>query len=212
MQITCSSVYFFFYFFCKQRTCTSFCVKGKTLCNCLCSFFVTLSGNSVIYKKEIFYSGLFFSRISRSKEEFPNENYNLFFVWILLKQTLSSRQKSIYTVKIPTSEQITFAAVLYFGQVFVFCRLINKSTLEWFLTKLVYTNTLTRSTNSCSRNQPTLCFWLARDNRQMPITEQFVYQTDKSSNRRRSLKNTVCKNSQYSLENAYVKYLLLSFK
>ena len=29
-------------------------------------------------------------------------------------------------------DQIAFAAVVYFGQVFGFCRLINKSVLKWF--------------------------------------------------------------------------------
>ena len=50
-----------------------------------------------------------------------------------LKETLNSGQKPVYTFKTKTTEQIAFAAVLYFGQVFVFCRLINKSVLEWFL-------------------------------------------------------------------------------
>ena len=46
---------------------------------------------------------------------------------------LSSGRKPVYTVKILISGHIAFAAVLYFGQVFVFCRLINKSVLELFL-------------------------------------------------------------------------------
>ena len=33
----------------------------------------------------------------------------------------------------PNAKQIAFAAVLYYGQVFVFSRLINKSVSEWFL-------------------------------------------------------------------------------
>ena len=37
------------------------------------------------------------------------------------------------TVKILIPDQIAFAAVVYFGQVFGFCRLINKSVLKWFL-------------------------------------------------------------------------------
>ena len=36
-------------------------------------------------------------------------------------------------VKVLVSDQIAFAAVVYFGQVFGFCRLINKSVLKWFL-------------------------------------------------------------------------------
>ena len=38
-------------------------------------------------------------------------------------------KKPVYTVKILVSEQIAFAAVFFFGQVFVFCRLINKSAV-----------------------------------------------------------------------------------
>ena len=37
------------------------------------------------------------------------------------------------SVKILILDQRTFAVVVYFGQVFRFCRLINKSVLEWFL-------------------------------------------------------------------------------
>ena len=37
------------------------------------------------------------------------------------------------TVKILIPDQIAFAAVVYFGQVFGFCRLISKSVLKWFL-------------------------------------------------------------------------------
>ena len=37
------------------------------------------------------------------------------------------------TAKTLILDQITFAAVVCFGQVFRFCRLINKSVLEWFL-------------------------------------------------------------------------------
>ena len=51
----------------------------------------------------------------------------------------------VKTVKIIISDQIAFVAVVYFGQVFGFCRLINKSVLKWFLlimvsTKMVSTN------------------------------------------------------------------------
>ena len=61
------------------------------------------------------------------------DKYRDLFICISLKQTLSSGHKAVYTVKILISEQIAFAARLYFAQVFVFCRLINKSVLEWFL-------------------------------------------------------------------------------
>ena len=55
------------------------------------------------------------------------------FIFISLKWTLTSGQKPVYTVKVLISEQIALAAVLYFGQVFALCRLINKSVLEQFL-------------------------------------------------------------------------------
>ena len=55
------------------------------------------------------------------------------FIGTSLKWTISSGKKPAYTVKILISEQIPFTAVLYFGQVFVFCRLINKSVLVLFL-------------------------------------------------------------------------------
>ena len=61
------------------------------------------------------------------------DKYSHLFICISLKETLNSGQKPVYTFKTKTTEQIAFAAVLYFGQVFVFCRLINKSVLEWFL-------------------------------------------------------------------------------
>ena len=63
--------------------------------------------------------------------------------WNLLVKKLKSLKFSwwphlhyyspVYNVKILIPEQIAFTAVLYFGQLFVFCRFINKSVLEWFL-------------------------------------------------------------------------------
>ena len=61
------------------------------------------------------------------------DEYSHLFICISLKWALSSGQEPVYTVKILVSEQIAVAAVLYFGQVFVFCRLINKNVLELFL-------------------------------------------------------------------------------
>ena len=61
------------------------------------------------------------------------DKYRHLFIWISLKWILSSGQKPVYTVKILLSEQIVFTAALYFGQVFVFCKLINESELEWCL-------------------------------------------------------------------------------
>ena len=61
------------------------------------------------------------------------DKYRHLFIFISLKSKLSSTEKRVYTVKILVSEKTAFAAVLYFGQVFVFCRLNNKSVLRWFL-------------------------------------------------------------------------------
>ena len=71
--------------------------------------------------------------------------------------------------------------MFYFEQAFVFCMLINKNVLEWFLLKVFKELTLLRSTNLFSRNHPKLYFRLIREGRQMPNTEQLLYQTDKSS-------------------------------
>ena len=60
------------------------------------------------------------------------------------------------------SEQIALAAITYFEQVFVFCRLMNKNMLEWFLLIMCIEHTLSRSTNLLSRNHPTLCFLIKR--------------------------------------------------
>ena len=74
-----------------------------------------------------------------------------------LKQTLRSEQKPVYS-DMAISEEISLAAIFYFGQVFIFCRLINKNVLECFLLIMCKEHTLTRSTNLLSRNHPTLCF------------------------------------------------------
>ena len=62
------------------------------------------------------------------------------------------------SIKIVVSDQIALADVLYFRKIFVFCRLINKNELEWFLLKIRKERTLKRSTNRFSRNHPALCF------------------------------------------------------
>ena len=86
------------------------------------------------------------------------------------------------------SKQIVFAAMFYFEQAFVFCILINKNVLEWFLPKICKEYTLPTSVNLLSRNHPT------REGRQMPNTEQLLYQTEKNSHRRCSIKKAVLKN------------------
>ena len=86
------------------------------------------------YKKELFRANSFLEQVAtKGINIIRRDKYNHVFVCLSLKYTLSSGQKPVYTVKILISEQLAFAAVVYFGQVFVFCRLINKSVLEWFL-------------------------------------------------------------------------------
>ena len=50
-------------------------------------------------------------------------------ICITLKETLSSGQKPVYNTKIVTSEQITFDAVVYFGQVFWLCQINKKKRI-----------------------------------------------------------------------------------
>ena len=56
-------------------------------------------------------------------------------------------------LKILISEQTVLAVTLYFEQVFVFCILINKNVLEWFLQIICKEHTPTRSANLFIRNQ-----------------------------------------------------------
>ena len=136
------------------------CVKRITLCNCLCSssspssrFSASLIRNIekfgannyftdhrtantiqlfVSIKMKFFGSILFQKKLQQ--KGIPQrllDKYSHLFICISLKQTLGNGQKPVYNVKILISKQIALAAVLYFGQ--VFCRLINKSVMEWFL-------------------------------------------------------------------------------
>ena len=50
-----------------------------------------------------------------------------------------------------------------------------------------------RSRNRLSGNNPTLCFCFRREGWQMPNTEQLLYQTDKTSHWRCSIKKAVIK-------------------
>ena len=84
--------------------------------------------------------------------------------------------------------------MFYFKQVFVFCMLINKSVLEWFSLIVCKEHTLYRSTNLFSRKHPKLYFWSIREGQHMTNTEQLLYQSDKSSHRRCSIKKAVVKN------------------
>ena len=73
-------------------------------------------------------------------------------------------------------------------------------------------NTLNRSKNLFSRNHLTLHFRLRREGRQLPITEQLLYQTEKSSHCRFSIKTLFLKNLQYSRENTYEIFKITYFE
>ena len=135
-------------------------MKHITFCICVCSFSPSFHISASLLKKyeriqskKVFYHqtanaiqlfvpmkrnffGSLLFQIKLQQRGIPQrllDKYSHLFLSISLKLTLSSGQKPVYIVKILISEQIAFAAVLYFEQVFVFCRLINKSVLEWFL-------------------------------------------------------------------------------
>ena len=62
------------------------------------------------------------------------------------------------TVKSLISEEIAHATMSYFEQVFIFCMLIEKNVLKWFLLIACKEHILVRSANLISRNHPKLCF------------------------------------------------------
>ena len=145
----------------KKWTVLFYCVyvKRETLCNWLCSSSsrdsASLIGNIgefgakfyftdhrtakiiqlfVPIKRKLFGPSLFQSKSQRRGIlQRLLDKYSHLFICTSLKQTLRNGQKPVYTVKILTSEQIAFVAVLYFGQDFVFCRFFNENVLEWFL-------------------------------------------------------------------------------
>ena len=93
----------------------------------------------------------------------------VYSICILLRQTLSSGQKPVWSdMTIPG--QIALPAIFYFGQVFVFHKLINKKVLQWFLLIMCKEHSLGISKNLLSRNHPALCGCLRREGRQMPNT------------------------------------------
>ena len=73
-------------------------------------------------------------------------------------------------------------------------------------------NTLNRSTNLFSRNHLTLHFRLRREGRQLPNTEQLLYQTEKSSHWRFSIKTLFLKILQYSRENTCQIFKITCFE
>ena len=54
-------------------------------------------------------------------------------VWAMVHEILATEISKKKTVKIIILDQRAFAAVVYFGQVFRFCTLVNKCVLEWVL-------------------------------------------------------------------------------
>ena len=58
------------------------------------------------------------------------------------------------------SEQIALAETFCFVQVFVFCWLIKKNVLEWFLPVMCKEQALSRSTKLLSRNMVFRNTWL----------------------------------------------------
>ena len=90
-------------------------------------------------------------------------------------ETKISGQKPVLTVKVLISQQLVLATMFYFEQGFVFCRLINKNVLEWFLLIIICKeHTLSTYTNLLCRNHPTLCFLIKREDRQMFNTYQLL--------------------------------------
>ena len=70
------------------------------------------------------------------------------------------------------SEQIALAAIYYFGQAFVFCRLINKKVLKCFLLIMCKEHTLSRSTKF--RTHSTSRFWLRTEGHQKSIPNHLI--------------------------------------
>ena len=90
------------------------------------------------------------------------------------------------------SEQIALAAVLYFGQVFIFCRWINKNVLEPFLL-IIYRTHIAFLINK--RRSADALYWT------------LTLSKWKSSHLRFSIKTLFLKIFQYSQGNTCVKFL-----
>ena len=135
---------------CSPWTSCCVCVKRITLCNCLCSsscfsagliwnigefgaknyFTDYWTGNTIQWfvpiEMKLFWFILFQNKLQRRVIPYRLlDKYSHLFICTVLKETLNSGQKPVYTFKTKTSEAIAFAAFFYFGQVFVFCRLIK---------------------------------------------------------------------------------------
>ena len=76
------------------------------------------------------------------------------------------------------SEQGALTAILYFGQVFVFCELINRNVYKWFPLMMYREHTLSRFINLLNRNHPALCFWWIRGGQQIPNIISFMIRSN----------------------------------
>ena len=77
---------------------------------------------------------------------------------------------------------------------FFFLQVNQQKRVRMISSKIVQIKCSGQIYKLCSRNHPILSFRLKREYRQMPITEQLLYQTDKSSHRSFSMKKGVPKN------------------
>ena len=116
------------------------------------------------------------------------DKYSHLFICISLKQTKLWTKICLHC---QNPEKIDFATMLYFEKVFVFCRLTNKSVLEWFLLIMCKKHTLSRGTNLFGRNT---FFVFDQEEKISKCTEQILYQTETSIHWRCSIKNVVRKN------------------
>ena len=80
--------------------------------------------------------------------------------------------------------------------------------LKWFLLITTYSEQITRLLLQTFLVETMLhCFWLRREGRQMPNTEWLLYQSEKSSHQRFSLKTLLLKVLKHSQENTSAKFL-----
>ena len=114
------------------------------------------------------------------------------------------------SVRILASEQIALATMFYSEQVFFSACLINGNVLEWFL-PIICKEHLPRSHIAFFLVNEIIMFWLLIKDRQISSTEQLLYQTNKSSHRRCSVKKAVIKKIRNIHMNTPIMESLLQF-
>ena len=72
----------------------------------------------------------------------------------------------------PVPEQVTLAAISYFGQVFVFCELINKNVLKWFLLTMCKEHTFSSSAANLLQQKPSPIMFLIKKRKSADVTVQ----------------------------------------